>query len=282
MYNSLVILAICATLLPSLVRPAACKPKKAAIGPPALVKLEHVRRLVLDPGHGGDNLGALGTAGIREKALTLEASKNIAIWLRSQCDVEVLLTRERDVAVELRQRPRLANDWKADALVSVHANAHEQAEASGMEVFYLAADASAEAARQLVEREEGAGAGGPAAGQPWTVDGIKTDMALAAAHARSQAFALAMGEALQSIRKKVRFRGVRQAAFGVLKEAQMPALVLELGYITHVDEGPKLFDVAVHAEFAKALLQALVELDRRLAAELKIKRNKDKALATKK
>lgn len=236
--------------------------------PPSPLHLAQVRRLVLDPGHGGDNLGALGTAGIREKALTLEAAQHIAAWIRKHSDVEVLLTREKDVGVELRQRPRLANDWQADALISVHANAHPEGEAQGMEVFFLAADASAEAAQQLVQREEGAVVL-PGAKAAWSVGGIKADMALAAAHARAQAFALALGNALQSVRKKVRFRGVRQAPFGVLKEAQMPALVLELGYITHVDEGPALLDPVVHEQFAQAILQALQELDKRLATERK-------------
>lgn len=249
----------------------------AAKGPPEpdRATLAHVRRLVIDPGHGGDNLGALGVAGIREKALTLQASKNIAAWLRQHCDAEILLTRERDEALELRQRPRLANDWRGDALISVHANAHEQGEAAGMEVFFLAADASAEASRQLVEREEGPAAAGGGK-QPWTVGGIKEDMEVAAAHARSQAFAYALGDALHAIRKKARFRGVRQAAFGVLKEAHMPALVLELGYITHETEGPQLLETPVHEEFAKAILRALVELDKRLAQERKAEATKGK------
>ncbi len=265
MRNWLIILTL-SVLLPIVAEAA---PPPAAQAVPPRVQLTHVRRFVLDPGHGGDNLGALGTGGIREKALTLAASLKIAQWLREHCDAQVLLTRERDDALELRQRPRLANDWKADALVSVHANAHEQGEASGMEVFFLAADASAEAARQLVEREEGSAAGAPNAGKAWSVGGIKSDLALAAAHARSQAFAYALGDALQAVRKKVRFRGVRQAAFGVLKEAQMPALVLELGYITHATEGPQLFEAAVQEDFAKAILRALVALDKRLGQERK-------------
>lgn len=241
---------------------------KKPVEPQGPVKLSQVRRLVLDPGHGGDNVGALGTAGIREKALTLDVALHVAAWLRGHSDVEVLLTRDRDVAVELRQRPRLANDWKADALISVHANAHPQGEAQGIEVFFLAADASAEAAQQLVAREEGTVAvqGNK---QAWSVGGIKADMAVAAAHARSEFFALALGKALEAVRKKVRFRGVRQAPFGVLKEAQMPALVLEVGYITHVDEGPALLEVAAHEQFAQAILLALQELDKRLASERK-------------
>lgn len=233
------------------------------------MRLTHVRRLVLDPGHGGDNLGALGTSGIREKVLCLDVATAVAAWIRSHSDVEVLLTRDRDMPVELRQRPRLANDWKADALISIHANAHEQGEAQGMEVFFLAADASADAARQLVEREEGIRPGEATASLPWSVGGILSDMDLAAAHMRAQAFAHALGDALKAGRPKVRFRGVRQAPFGVLKEARMPAVVLEIGYVTHPVEGPLLTEPATHLQFAKAILRSLVQLDARLAAEHK-------------
>jgi len=236
---------------------------------PRPVVLDHVRRVVLDPGHGGDNTGALGTAGIREKDLTLDVARAMRAWLVAHSNVEVLLTRDRDVAVELRQRPRLANDWKADALVSIHANAHPLGEARGMEVFFLAADASAEAARELVAREEGGVAPAADGARAWSVGGIKADLALAAAHARAQAFALAFGDALKAVRKKARFRGVRQAPFGVLKEATMPAVVLEIGFISHAEEGPELVDPGTQEQFARALLRALTDLDRRLGRERK-------------
>jgi N-acetylmuramoyl-L-alanine amidase len=184
----------------------------------------------------------------------------------------VLLTRERDVALELRQRPRLANDWKGDALVSIHANAHEAGEASGMEVFFLAADASAEASRDLVEREEGIRPADATAGLAWSVGGILADLELAAQHRRSEWLALALGDALKIARPQARFRGVRQAPFGVLKEARMAAVVLEVGYITHPVEGPQLTEPAVQDQFSRAILKALWSLEQRMAAEAKVEK----------
>lgn len=135
-----------------------------------------------------------------------------------------------------------------------------------MEVFFLAANSSAETARALIEAEEGALP--PESGTlPWTVDAIVSDLSLAAAHARSEAFAGAMARTLQEQRPDARFRGVRQAPFGVLKEAQMPAIVFELGYITHADEAQVLMRPTTHVAFARAVLAALVDLDRLWVAE---------------
>lgn len=254
-------------------RPAA----PAAVLPPAKppsdrwfpqpVHLPHVRRLVLDPGHGGDNMGAVGVAGMREKVLCLDIARAVAAYVRAHSDVEVVLTRETDVAIALRDRPRLANEWRGDALVSLHANAHENTEAQGMEVFFLAADSSVDAARELIEREEGIHRTDPTAELPWSVGAIVSDMGLRAAHDRSEVFGAALATALQKVRTGVRFRGLRQAPFGVLKEAQMPALVLEVGYLTHAQEARTLRDPSVHQQFGQAMLLALVELDRQLALQ---------------
>lgn len=264
-------------------RPARTRPpeRAARAEAPKPIAFRHLRRVVLDPGHGGDNLGALGSAGIREKVLCLDVALRAAAWIAERSDVEVLLTRERDVAVELRQRPRLANDWKGDALISIHANAHEAGEASGMEVFFLAADASAEASRDLVEREEGIRPADATAGLPWSVGGILADLELAAQHRRSEWLALALGDALKAARPQARFRGVRQAPFGVLKEARMAAVVLEIGYITHPVEGPQLTDPAVQEQFSRAILKALVALDQRMAAEARADKAGAKAAAPK-
>lgn len=252
-------------------RPAAPESEKRSDSE-KLLTFKHLRRVVIDPGHGGDNLGALGSAGIREKVLCLDIALRAAAWVTERSDVEVLLTRERDVALELRQRPRLANDWKGDALISIHANAHEAGEASGMEVFFLAADASAEASRDLVEREEGIRPADATAGLAWSVGGILADLELAAQHRRSEWLALALGDALKIARPQARFRGVRQAPFGVLKEARMAAVVLEVGYITHPIEGPQLTEPAVQDQFSRAILKALWSLDQRMAAEAKVEK----------
>lgn len=234
---------------------------------PKPVQLTHVQKLILDPGHGGENLGALGALGVREKALTLDVARHIAAFVRARSNVQVVLTREKDVAIDLRERPRRANEQKGDALISIHANAHETPDAQGMEVFFLAADASVETARALIEREEGIEAGQPTAGLAWSVPAIVMEMGNSVALARSQTWAVALADALQRIRPATRFRGVRQAPFGVLKEARMPAVVLEVGYITHPQEARILLEERTHAQFGAAVLLALQTLDRQIAAE---------------
>lgn len=246
---------------------AAAQPVK-----PQRVALKHVKRLVLDPGHGGSNLGTVGALGLREKVICLAAAKNIANWLRTNSNLDVVLTREDDRDLALRERPRLANQLAGDALISIHANAHDktapgQADAHGIEVFFLAADASAEANRALIEREEGIDPQAATAELPVSVRSIVDEMALATAHRRSQVFGAGLAQALERGFPTSRFRGLRQAGFGVLKEARMPALVLELGYLTHPDEGPSLRDPAKHEQFGKAILQALLVLDAQLALE---------------
>lgn len=243
------------------------KPDPSAALFPKPLHLQHIHRLVLDPGHGGENLGALGAAGVREKALTLEIAKHVAAFIRQHSDAEVVLTRDTDVAIDLRQRPRNANALAGDALISIHANAHETGEATGMEVFFLAADSSAEAVRQLIEREEGIAPDQPTAALPWSVSAIVAEMGHASALNRSQDWAIALADALQKVRPRARFRGVRQAPFGVLKEARMPAVVLEVGYITQLAEARLLLEERTHTQFAAAILLAMQALDRQVTQE---------------
>jgi len=269
-------------IVPAPVRAAAMRPAGAATpGAPTLkaaplpdpffptpVHLNRIRRVVLDPGHGGENLGTVGVVGVREKALALDISLKIAAFLRAHSNVEVQLTREADVAIDLRKRPRIANDLGGDAFISVHANAHEGVEAHGMEVFFLAADAAEQATRRLIEAEEGIEPETKTAVLPWSVQGIVADLGLTAAHARSELLALAVADGLQRARPGVRFRGVRQAPFGVLKEARMPAIVLEVGYLTHPQEGRALLDPAVQNQFGQGILLGLAELDRPQQAQV--------------
>ncbi len=259
------------TLLPILalllVTAAPPRPDPSAALFPKPLHFQHIHRLVLDPGHGGDNLGALGAAGVREKALTLEIAKHVAEFIRQHSDAEVVLTREADTAIDLRQRPRKANELHGDAFISIHTNAHETGEATGMEVLFLAADSSAEVVRQLIEREEGIAPDQPTALLPWSVTSIVAEMDHAQALNRSQDWAVALADGLQKVRPRARFRGVRQAPFGVLKEARMPAVVLEVGYITQLAEARTLLEDRTHTQFAAAILLAMQALDRQMTVQ---------------
>ncbi len=234
---------------------------------PKPVQNQHIRHIVIDPGHGGDNLGALGYHATQEKALTLEVSGFITAFIQRHSNIRVSMTRHVDRAIALRERPRQANALKADALISLHCNASPNPKIHGMEVWFLDANASAGVVHEFVRREEGLPKQGAAAALPWTVGGILSEMRYAAAHKRSQILAHSLGKGLKRGRPGARFRGVRQAPLGVLKEALMAAVVLEIGYITHPQEGLALLEHQAHLELARGVLLGLVEMDRVVAQQ---------------
>lgn len=249
---------------------AAPRPAAAATGArdrhfPKPVALAHVRRVVLDPGHGGANLGTLGYHGTQEKVLTLKISRYVADFVHKHSNVTVLLTRHDDRDIALRDRPRWANARKADALISLHCNANPKPDPRGMEIWFLSSETSVELAQDIVREEEGLPEEGPAAALPWSVDGILAEMQLAQAHELSESLALSLATGLRRGRPGARFRGVKQAPFAVLKEAQMPAVVFEVGYLSHKAESLELLQPQTHLELARGVLHGLVAFDRLLA-----------------
>jgi N-acetylmuramoyl-L-alanine amidase len=119
----------------------------------------------------------------------------------------------------------------------------------------------------LIEREEGIAPDLPTAALPWSVTSIVSEMSQGTALTRSQDWAVALADGLQRMRPRARFRGVRQAPFGVLKEARMPAVVLEVGYITQLSEARTLLETNTHTQFGAAILLAMQSLDKQIAVE---------------
>lgn len=225
-----------------------------ATRPQAKIALAHVRHVIIDPGHGGENLGAVGHLGTREKVLTLELAQRFRDYLLAHSDVRVTLTREADEGVALRERPRLANAWRGDVLISVHCNSSPDETVRGMEVWFLAADSSLAAGLEVVRREEGVDEDAPAPAKRVGPDAIVHAMRMAQAHERSELFAHGLAAGLRRAGTGMRFRGVRQAPFGVLKEAEMPAVVFEVGYISNAEEGRHLLEASTQLALARGLL----------------------------
>ncbi|MCO4761964.1 MAG: N-acetylmuramoyl-L-alanine amidase, partial [Myxococcales bacterium] len=210
---------------------------------------------------GGSNKGAVGYHAGREKQLTLEISRVLKRYIESRSNVRVTLTRHADVDLALRHRPRLANKIGGDALISVHCNASVKSTVRGMEVWFLTADSSMRVIHDIVRREEGVPDTGPEVARQWTAQGVVETLRHAQAHRASQAFAIALRHGLMRARPKTRFRGIKQDAFGVLKEARMPAVVLEVGYITHPEESLELLKPKTQQAIARGVLIGLLRLD---------------------
>lgn len=216
--------------------------------------------VVLDPGHGGEQEGALSPGGEREKDLVLAISRRIAARLRG-LGARVVLTRTGDIGVPLANRAAIATAIRADLFVSVHLNSmptREQRRTSqGVETYFLSADAtdthaSAVAARENADRL----AGEPEPDPADPVAAILSDLEDAAALQGSSRLAYAVHDRLVS-RLGAEDRGVKQAPFYVLAGARMPAILLELGFISHEEESRKLRTRAYQERIADAVADGI-------------------------
>ncbi len=208
-------------------------------------------RVVLDPGHGGSNLGALGASGMHEKEVTLALANEVAARLRAH-GIAVTLTRTDDRTLTLRQRVEVADRLPADLFVSIHANASTSRAQRGYETYVLTpkgVDVDARALRS--------GTTTPRPGVDPEIARVLDDLERGASEWESAELASRMQKALRRVRGAEGDRGVRQDAHHVLLGATMPAALVEVGFIDHPIEGKQLAEPAVQAQLASALAEAI-------------------------
>jgi N-acetylmuramoyl-L-alanine amidase len=201
-----------------------------------------ITTIVLDPGHGGKDPGNR-VAGRSEKTATLA----LAFVLRDQLKAagfKVILTRTADKFVELPVRPDIANRANADLFVSLHFNATTsgKAEVSGPETYCITPVGAASSNAQ----GEGANYGA-------TTANLSEKKSLLLAYAVQRALVKNLG---------VEDRSVRRARFAVLRDAEMPAILIESGYMTHPVEGKKIFDAGYQQQLAGAIVKGIVSYQR--------------------
>ena len=214
-------------------------------------ELPGIRTIVIDPGHGGREVGAVGPGGLMEKDVTLAISRKLASSLASKTGARVILTRDDDSVVSLDQRTTLANQYKADLFLSVHLNAAVVKDAKGSETYFLSLEASDELARKAAENEN-AVSGNPSS----DLDLILWDLAQQTYLGESSRFAQAIQEELNSA-TAVANRGVKQAPFKVLVGATMPAALVEIGFISNPEEETKLQTDEFQALMVDAITRAV-------------------------
>jgi N-acetylmuramoyl-L-alanine amidase len=220
---------------------------------------------VLDPGHGGTEDGAIGPSGLKEKDLALDMARRLSALLKAD-GFEVVLTREGDDGPTLDQRAEIANVQRADVFVSLHANASRSSKARGAETYFLSRNATDDAARTVAAIEnDAAGVGGDLAagtaaagseGSDSAIPLILWDMAQTIYLEQSSQLAEIVQRELNGA-LGITDRGVRQAPFRVLVGATMPAVLVELGFLTNPDEEKRLADGEYRRKLAEALAVAL-------------------------
>jgi N-acetylmuramoyl-L-alanine amidase len=209
-----------------------------------------IRKIVIDPGHGGTAPGAIGKSGDTEKALTLDISKRLAENLRNS-GYEVLLTRYGDESVALEERPDFATRQNADMFVSVHINSSSNGSLAGFETYYLDL-ATDPTAAETAFRENEAGAGGMG-----HLDEVLDDIVKNANKRESRDLAQSIQDSLVLQTSKgyadVRDLGVKHAPFVVLVGAAMPAVLVECSFLSHSEEERRLRDPAYRQQIADAI-----------------------------
>lgn len=215
-----------------------------------------LRTIVIDPGHGGDESGARGAKGTLEKTVALSVARRLKAAIESRLGVRVLLTRDGDATVAADQRAAVANNNKADLFISLHANASVRPAVAGAEVFYLSLEGYGEqgqrASQAAAEALPVVGGGSRAIEiTPW-------EMAQARHIPASTTFAQAIEAALRDRGVPISARALQQAPFRVLVGANMPAVLVEMGFLTNATEEQRLASDDHQAALVQALLEGIL------------------------
>ena len=242
--------------------PAAPSAAPAAPAPPAPAaksKMARLSTIVIDPGHGGEDPGALGRLGSREKDVTLIIARRLKALVDAEPEMRALLTRDSDYYLPLQMRVEKARRVKADLFVSIHADAFLKPNARGSSVFALSGRrATSEAAQWLAKKENDAD----------LIGGVNLDVKdkhlaqtlLDLSQTATMDHSLRLGNAVLGELGQVNTlhkARVEQASFAVLKAPDVPSILVETAFISNPDEEARLNDVEYQERLARAILAGI-------------------------
>ena len=219
--------------------------------------------IIIDPGHGGKDPGAVGYRGTLEKDIALDVAKRLEKKISKNMKVKTVLTRDEDIFLKLDERTRIANENNGSLFISIHANAATDRRASGFETFLIGPNKN-EAAVRVAARENSVLELEGVAGKKLTnEDLIQATIAQSAFASKSEKFAALVQEEIGK-RVQGKNRGVKQAGFYVLMGASMPNVLVELGFISNLAEEKKLRSSQYREVLATAIFRALEKYEKTL------------------
>jgi N-acetylmuramoyl-L-alanine amidase len=220
---------------------------------------------VIDPGHGGDEQGTRGAGGMLEKDLVLDVARRLRSLLDARLGIRVLLTRDDDRVVPHDERASIANNNKADLFISLHANSSPNRDVKGAEVFYLSLDGLGAEARKMMEHPDSRPVPVLGGGSR-DIDLILWDMAQARHLSESASFAMLVEEELRR-RVEMSPNPIQQAPFRVLVAANMPAVLVEMAFLSNSDQEAQLKSDEFKNRVAQSLFDAIVRYRGRIDAQ---------------
>jgi N-acetylmuramoyl-L-alanine amidase len=218
-----------------------------------------IRTVAIDPGHGGDDVGAKGEGGTVEKNLTLAVARRVKSVVEARMGVRVLITREDDRNIPLNERIALANNNKADIFISLHANASVVPTASGATIYMAGFDPGQGQTVLKPERVPVFGGGSR------DIELVLWDFAQIRHIAQSAELSRILEETLRE-RGTIDVRAVEKAPFRVLESANMPAVLVEMGFLTNPAQEKLLAGAAFQTAFAQTVLDAIIRFRGHLTA----------------
>jgi N-acetylmuramoyl-L-alanine amidase len=223
-----------------------------------------IKKIVIDPGHGGKDPGAIGRNGLQEKDVVLEVAKKLEKRVKEILDCEVLLTRRRDVFLSLEERTAIANTKGADLFISIHTNAHKDRNIHGIETYYLDLTDDKDVL-ELAAKENGTSVEALS-----DLQVILRDLILQNNIAESSGLAECVQNCMVSeLSKKYRGvnnLGVKQAPFVVLMGAQMPCILVEVSFISNKGEAKRLTSDGYLDHVASSIAKGVREYIRQMKA----------------
>jgi N-acetylmuramoyl-L-alanine amidase len=240
--------------------PAPAGPSPEAAAPMLPSMTAGLRTIVIDPGHGGAETGSTGPKGTLEKDLSLAIARRVKAALEARLGARILLTRDSDADVPLDARASLANNNKADLFVSIHANGSVRPSAAGAEVFYASVDRYVAGTEQPL-----ADAGGllmPVFGGGTREIAIVPWDSAQSRHVGESAAAARLFEAALRQTVQMNPRALQQAPLRVLVGANMPAVLLEVGYLTNAEQEDQLRGDG-QGRVVQAIAEGIVRFDQR-------------------
>lgn len=226
--------------------PAPVKPK---------VSLLNIRKIVLDPGHGGADPGAIGRSGLREKDVNLDVAKRLARLLR-QARVEVVMTRSSDSTVSLERRVEIANNAQPDIFISIHSNANRSRGLNGFEVYCVSSVHDTKRALSSAKNTPLNLDQSYFSNPTLNLKATLWDMIYTANRAESIELARSICRSInRDLDTKV--LGIKNVGFYVLKWVQAPAILIEIGFLSNPDEERRLKNSYYRQQIAESITRGI-------------------------
>lgn len=252
------------------VRKPAAATGRAPVPPKDTAPRKYV--IVVDAGHGGADPGAISDSGVHEKTITLAVARELRRQLEETGRYKVVMTRDRDVQMRLRDRLELARTVKADLFISLHADKIQRSNVRGASIYTLSRNASDAETARLAERENAAGvvAGVDLSSESQEIAGILLDLAMREKMNESSLLARFLEDAFRRKNVKLLPNSHRSAGFAVLKAPDVPSVLIETGFMSNDAEVKLLSSAEFQRRISSAILEGVDAYFRKIRALQKI------------